>query len=213
MTQPDHVSRRKAVPELSSAELLRECGARLTDRALWQTFQERFHKQIGTYVLRALWLRHVKANPDLICDLVQDVYLRLLNDRARILRTFRGSSDFSVLALLGRTAMSAVSDHYRSQHAAKRQAEVIPFDGREPLERASTEIEVSSLLSWIDVERLMEADSDRRNAARNVLIFKLHYVDGFTIREISEFPAFALTAGAIEVILKNLRNRLKKRLQ
>jgi len=109
--------------------------------------------------------------------------------------------------------MSVVSDHYRSQQAGKRQSgEVISIERSRNERITSDDMDFSAVLSWIDVERLMESDSDRRNAARNVLIFKLHYVDGFTASEISQFPAFGLTESAIEVILKNLRLRLKKKM-
>ena len=40
----------------SAADLLRECGEKLTDRALWTQFQERFQGLIFTYLMRALRL-------------------------------------------------------------------------------------------------------------------------------------------------------------
>jgi RNA polymerase sigma factor (sigma-70 family) len=202
--------------DISSADLLRECGRRLTDAGLWQTFQERFHRQITTYVMRTIWRLNGKGDVDLICDLVQDVYFRLLQNNGRVMSGFRGESDFSVFAFLGRTAMGVVSDFYRARQADKRQtAEIISIDeARQNEERRSKadDLDVSSILSWIDVRRLIESDPDRRNAVRNVLIFKLHYVDGLTMKEISQYPGFDLSESAVEKILKNLRTQLKKRL-
>ena len=112
--------------------------------------------------------------------------------------------------------MGVVSDYYRARQAGKRQtAEIVSIDqARQQEERSNTaeELDVTSILSWIDVQRLVESEPDRRNATRNVLIFKLHYVEGLTVREISQYPGFDLTESAIEIILKNLRAQLKKRM-
>ena len=202
---------------MSSADLLRECGRRLTDASLWKVFHERFHRQITTYVVRTVLMFRGKTDTDLVCDLVQDVHLRLLKNNGRGMSGFRGETDFSVLAFLGRTAMGVVSDHYRSQQAGKRRpAEIISIEEarRHRAEEAEipADLDVTSILSWIDVQRLIDSEPDRRNATRNVLIFKLHYVEGLTVREISHYPGFNLTEAAIEVILKNLRNELRRRM-
>ena len=216
MTEVHRFRRPATGSDISSADLLRECGRKLTDVVLWQTFEERFHRQITTYVMRTIWRLNGKGDVDLICDLVQDVYFRLLQNSGRAMSGFRGETDFSVFAFLGRTAMGVVSDFYRARQADKRHtAEVISIDeARETEERSNTteDLDVSTILSWIDVNRLIESEPDRRNAARNVLIFKLHHVDGLTVREISQYPGFDLSESAVEKILKNLRGQLKKRL-
>ena len=62
-------------PDLSSADLMRECGRRVTDVELWQTFEERFHRHITNYVLRTLRVVHGRADTDVACDLVQEVFV------------------------------------------------------------------------------------------------------------------------------------------
>lgn len=216
MTEGSESRQRGADADISSADLLRECGRKLTDASLWQIFQDRFHRQITTYVIRTIWMLHDKTDPDLVCDLVQDVYLRLLQSNGRPMSSFRGETDFSVFAFLGRMAMSAVSDYHRSQQARKRQtAEIISIEMvRRNEERISTtgDADVTAILAWIDVQRLIESDPDRRNATRNVLIFKLHYVEGLSVREISQYPGFDLAESSIEKILINLRAQLAKRM-
>ena len=69
---------------------------------------------------------------------------------------------------------------------------------------------ISSILSWIDIERMVEGDSDRKNAGRNALIFKLHYIDGFESEEISRFPGFELTKSGVDSILTRLRKRIQE---
>jgi RNA polymerase sigma factor (sigma-70 family) len=206
---------RQGRSDLPSADLLRECGRKVTDVALWEALQDRFHRQITTYVLRTIRIHHGKADADVASDLVQEVYLRLLEDKGRLMTSFRGETEFAVLAFLGRISMGVVTDFFRSQQAGKRMpAEIISLDQARRLENENRadDVDVTSILSWIDVSRLMESEPDRRNATRNVLIFKLHYVEGLTVREISQYRSFNLTETAIEVILKNLRTELKKRM-
>ena len=49
--------------------------------------------------------------------------------------------------------------------------------------------QLSAILAWIDMERIVEGDPDRKNARRNALIFQLHYINGFEAGEIAGFRA------------------------
>lgn len=217
MTETLRFRRSGSEDPLSSADLLRECGQRLTDPVLWKEFQARFHKTILTSITRVMWSRFRTDCLEEACDVAQDVYIRLLADKGRLLRSFKGETDLSVKSFLARVTVNIVSDHYRLQRADKRQpADIISIEharqqGRD-LAGEGAELDVASILAWIDVERLMDSESDRRNAARNVLIFKLHYVDGFPVSEIAEFPAFGLKESAIHLVLQNMRTHLKKRM-
>ena len=202
--------------EISSAELLRECGRRLTDRVLWQKFQERFQKLIFTYLLRSLKHRASSEDvADLANDLAQDVYMRLIRNDGRMLRSFKGTTDFSVMAFLARVSVSAVTDDHRHRTATKRQTgQVISFEearqAAEAFSGEATELDLGAILSWIDVERLVDSEADRQHAARNVLIFKLHFIDGFFPAEIAQFPGFDLAQSGIEEVLQRLKARLQK---
>lgn len=217
MNDPARFQQRR--DDFTAADLLRECGKKLTDSALWESFHQRFQNLIFLYILRSIRARRLEDKiTDVVTDLAQDVYLRLIQHDGRILRSFRGTTDFSVMAFLARISVSVVSDHYRRENAVKRKAQLVSIDEeRETLEDASqrdySDFDVNSLasiLSWLDVERVLEGDPDQRNAGRNLLIFKLHYIDGFTAAEIANFPAFALTASGIETILARIRKRLRK---
>jgi RNA polymerase sigma factor (sigma-70 family) len=202
---------------LSSADLLRECGQRFTDPDLWKEFQRRFHKTILTTVTRVMLSRFRTDCLEEAYDVAQDVYIRLLADKGRLMRGFKGETDLSVKSFLARITVNIVGDHYRNQLSGKRRpAEIVSIeDARKQgkdLPGEGVELDIAATLAWIDVERLVESESDRRNAARNVLIFKLHYVDGFSVSEIAEFPAFGLSESAIHLVLQNMRANLKKRM-
>jgi DNA-directed RNA polymerase specialized sigma24 family protein len=152
-------------------------------------------------------------------DLAQEMYLRLVQHDGRILRSFRGDSDFSVRAFLARVASSVVQDYRRRMHTERRRGELVSIDNvrrREDSERpildspAFDSGPLSAILGWIDIERVIEGESDRKNARRNALIFKLHYIDGFEAAEIARFPGFDLTRSGVETVLARLRKRIQR---
>src|SRR2546428_12432149 len=184
--------------EMSAPDLVRSCGEKLTDRELWRQFQERFQGLIFTYVMRALRLRLIHDDvADVVPDLAQDVYLKLVQHEGRVLRSFKGTTEFSVRAFLAKISASVVQDYQRRSASEKRRGQVVPIDAAKSAAFAEKRLPESSefdpealraILSWIDIERIVEGDPDRKNAGRNALIFKLHYVDGFSSTEIASVP-------------------------
>src|SRR5215472_7704612 len=204
--------------ETSAPDLLRECGEKLTDRALWAKFQERFQGLIFLYLMRAMRLRRIQEDAaDVVPDLSQEVYLRLVQHDGRILRGFRGTTEFSVMAFLARISSSVVQDYQRAVSSDKRRGQVVPIEtaraaevgGLTPESPEFDSSQLAAILSWIDIERIVEGDPDRKNARRNALIFKLHYIDGFESAEIARFPGFGLTKSGVETILARLRKRVQ----
>src|SRR5437870_13835067 len=113
----------------AGADLLRECREKLTDRALWTKFQERFQGLIFLYLMRALRLRRIQDDAaDIVPDLAQEVYVRLVQRDGQALRSFRGTTEFSVMAFLARISSSVVHDYQRQLMSEKRRANVIPID-------------------------------------------------------------------------------------
>src|SRR6185295_12899389 len=108
--------------DIAAADLVRECGRKLTDRGLWDKFQARFRRPIFTFLIRTLEERHVSdPTGDVANDLAQDLYVKLVQNDGRLLREFRGNSEISAAAFLARICISVVSDFHRRQYAAKRQ--------------------------------------------------------------------------------------------
>ncbi len=202
--------------EIPSGDLLRECGQKLTDKTLWAMFQERFQRHLFIYLFRALRF-HSKRDDvqELVSDLAQDVYVRLVQNNGNLLRGFRGETDLSVQSFLGRVCSSVVADHLRRDGNLKRSGDNIVSieEAREMIEtsrREHDELDVVSILSWIDIDRMMAADSDRKHSQRNALIFKLHYIDGLSADEIACYPGFDLSESGVEAVLVRLRKRIRK---
>ena len=206
--------------ETSAADLLRECGLKLTDRTLWTKFQERFQGLIFLYLMRALRYRSMQDDATgIVPDLAQEVYVRLVQHDGRILRSFRGATEFSVMAFLAKISATVVQDLQRRNATDKRRGQVVSIDVAKMAELGkkrspdSPEFDpngLSAILSWIDIERVIDGDPDRKNSGRNALIFKLHYVDGFSSAEIANFPGFELSKSGVETILARLRKRIQE---
>ena len=204
--------------EISSAELIRQCGRELTDRALWEQFTQRFQKQIFLYLMRVLKF-HSKRDDmtELIPELAQEVYLRLCHNEGTMMQEFRGETDFSVAAFFGRVCASVAIDHLRRNDSLKRSGgTVVSIDDAREKEKVNnsgrdySELNEDAILKWIDVEKLAAADPDPKNAKRNSIILKLHFVDGMTTEEISQFPGFDLTERGVGSVISRLRKRIRK---
>ena len=204
----------RSAGEISSAELVRQCGQKLGDRSLWELFQKRFQKLIFLYLMRALKF-HSKRDDvaELVPELAQDVYLRLVQNKGSMLRTFRGDSDVSVAAFLARACGSVAIDHLRYSESLKRSGNVVSIEeAKEVIDRSPrdhAQPNVDAILKWIDVEKLAANDPDQKNARRNAIIFKLHFIDGLTTEEIAEFPGFDLSERGVGSVITRLRKRIR----
>ncbi len=197
--------------DLNSADLLRECGSKPDEDRLWQEFESRFKRLILLYLLRACRLRHQtpdKNIQDLLLDLSQEVYSKLVQNDRRALASFRGETDFSVRAFLARVANSVVADHLRYSTSQKRSAKIIPIDILRE-HKLPTVNEAESHASRLDLERNVESATQDKNGQRNFLIFQLHFIEGFTSEEIAEFPGFKLRPPGVAQVLSKLKARIR----
>jgi hypothetical protein len=131
------------------------------------------------------------------------------------MRGFRGENDFSVAAFFGRVCASVAIDHLRHTESAKRFGNVVSIDEareRETANRLTRDyngMNIDAILKWIDVQKLAADDPDPKNAKRNGIIFKLHFIDGLTTEEISQFPGFDLTEKGVGSVISRLRKRIR----
>jgi RNA polymerase sigma factor (sigma-70 family) len=205
------VAQRKRPEELPWPDLVRACGENLKDRSLWDQFSKSFEKPLFAFLLRAVRQkeRQQEDTRALVHDLAQEVYIRLFENNGQLLRSFRGQSEFSVLAFLARVSMNVSGDRYRRDRAQRRSAEIISIE--DARDRDVAQVNLDAQTRWSDVERLIHADPDSSNRARNVLICKLHYLDRLSAEEIAQYPGFGLTANGVEAVIRRTREYLQRR--
>jgi RNA polymerase sigma-70 factor, ECF subfamily len=197
---------------LPDAELLRKCAINLQDWELWQEFYFRYKRSILLYLLRAFRMTGGRSDEFVRFaeDWLQEVFTKLVRNGGHVIRSFRGTTDGSVKAFLASIALSIVVDQLRAQSALRRRAQIVSLDQLQ--EAGSPRVDplarFSALLELIDVEKALRTDQESKNPDRDLLIFKLHFVEGLSAKEIASIPTLKLTASGSEKVLSRVRDRL-----
>ena len=197
--------------------LVRDCAAS-REEGPWGRFVADFEGRIRLNVLQSFARVGASARTHIVDELVQDVYCRLLEHDRRVLRECRARSESSVKGYLASVCASVVVDYLRARATQKRGGRTFQVrpagDGvRDPLERIadpSAGPEQRYLLQearrgFLDACSHLFA-GDRRE--RNLEIFKLAFVDGWTSREISLRFEGAIKPGSIDSVIHRHRRLL-----
>jgi DNA-directed RNA polymerase specialized sigma24 family protein len=107
-----------------------ELGFSSTPEAAWETLISRYATGLKARVRRALRRTGVRPRGDLIEEIVQEVYCRLLAGGSWRLRQCRATSQYQVSAFLGKVAERVALDHVRAARAQKRGGQVRERQGR-----------------------------------------------------------------------------------
>ena len=223
---------RSVAVQLTVHELLRRCLQRPPDEDAWREFVHRYHGAIRASVAKTFHLRvsqetdrRAQFPDDLIDDLVQVVYVRLVEEGNRALNRFEGEHENSIFQYLGIIAINVVRDHFREAKAKKRPKLTFSLD--ELLENhgdggmlkdAVAPIEGSSFtgsaltLTIEDVEAALKRSVSRRHRERDALIFKLRYYEGLTLEEIKKALVLDISPIGIGSILNRINGRLRQKL-
>lgn len=200
---------------LTGCELLRRCAADLKDAEVWDEFYSRYRPIIMACLLRAFRMfgRRPEEFSRYAEDWTQELFTKLVQDNGATLRSFHGSTDVSIYAFLASIAVSIVADHLRYGQALRRKGIVVGLDDVEEFDvvDGAANARISALLELIDVERALKEDAESKHPERDLLIFKLHFVDGHSASEIASIPAFNLTTSGLEKVLNRLRDRLSRK--
>src|ERR1051325_9334942 len=193
-----------ALSELNVTELLQRCAARPVDEVAWQEFIFRYHGTIRAFVTRTFNQR-VYADSTLkgqsldgiVEDLMQGVYVKLINDDAGALIRFEGAHENSIHQYLGMIAINVVRDHFRLLHAGSRPRITLSLDqlleegdhalGREGIETVASPnpSDRSVTVAQDEIEELLRRVIKGRNRDRDILIFKLRFFEDLTPTEIA----------------------------
>ena len=223
---------RSVAVELTVHELLMQCLQRPPDEDAWREFVHRYHGAIKTSVAKTFHLRvsqetdrRAQFPEDLIEDLVQVVYVRLVEEGNRALERFEGEHENSIFQYLGIISVNVVRDHFREAKAQKRPK--LSFSLDELLENAGEGGMLREAVSSIDgtlstgqkssvtmedVEGALKRSVSRRHRDRDALIFKLRYYDGLTLEEIKKTLALDISPIGIGSILNRINGKLRAKL-
>ena len=181
----------------------------------WNEFVRRFEKLIATVALRTA-RRWGEPAPQLIEDLVQETYLKLCVDDARLLRSFDSRHEGAIYGYLKIVTANLVHDHFKAVRSQKRGGSVEQASA-DCIEEApgksgasSTDFEREILIQEID--GCLRALSEGANAVRDRRIFWLYYRTGLSANAIAALPTIGLSTKGVESTLLRLGRQVRERL-
>ena len=135
---------------------------------------------------------------------LREVLTTLSKDQARVARSFRGNTETSLDVFLASIAVFIVVNHRRSQDGVQKTGEYSArSSGRHgKVAGAGADLRVSDLLDLIDLQASLQGNGD---PDRDLLIFKLYFVEGLTAKEIASIPSFNLEVSDLERVLNRLQ--------
>jgi RNA polymerase sigma-70 factor, ECF subfamily len=196
---------------LSTEELVKACAESGNAQA-WEEFVRRFHKVIASTVSR-IARRNQETRPQIIVDLIQDTYLKVLANDRRLLREFKSQHPDAFYGMLKVTAANVARDYFRARRDQKRgsgmaEQDVADVESFVPDSHGSGPSEMEREVLMGQVDRVLVAVSSP-SAARDREIFWLYYRQGFTAKAIADITPFELTTKGVESILFRLARQVR----
>ncbi len=201
-----------------SLGLVNRCAVE-RDAELWREFVDRYGHRLAAGVRRALRRCGARVGREERQDLLQEVYLRLLDKQGHRLRRCQGRGDRAVGAYLSKIAESAVFDHLRAEAAAKRgrgclvegagDGDEDPFEGAVGPGPSPEEMLLSRERRRLFLGHCRNALS-ARHTRRDLRVLFLAFFEGWTSREISQRLGGGLTPSSVDSLLHRLKRRLAR---
>ena len=201
---------------MSLEYLLRAC-AEGGDEAAWREFVSHLGGLIGAVVLKTA-RRWGDTSPNTISDLIQETYLKLCANRARMLAEFGVSViPNAFYGYLKVATANVVNDHYRARHSKKRNSNLeswftdLATEIADPGMGSPEQIRrYFALLA--EVETVLNSITQDAESERDRTIFWLYWRQGMTAQSISELPGMTLTGQKNKTAIYRLTRRVRERL-
>ncbi len=153
-----------------------------------------------------------QGSSDEIDDIVQEIYLRLCADSARILTSFKESRPEAVFGYLKVIATNLAHDFFRKRSAAKRGAwRTASLDEVGDVAAPGDDIERHLTLAKID--ELLWGHTQTESGARDRNIFRLYYRQGMTAQAIAELPGIGLSPKGVEGVLHRITKVIRQTIE
>ncbi len=217
----------QSYPESSNLVLVRQCMEQPQREMLWQEFIRRFHGHLRAWALQALRTyqqKQIAHYREALDDVVQEVYVRLVQHDCHALRAFKGETEEALFGYLRVITRHVALNRVRENSAKKRPYVTESLDanfnerqhdGRSRHQSTPTAAQASNeelgLLELQDqINHLLDKVLHGPQKYRDKMLFQLCYFDGFTAEEIAEMPAINMNPHAVEVAINRVRHRLSK---
>lgn len=203
---------------LSGLLLFRQCVADPENGDHWRDFVRKFNPLIVRNVA-STWRRCGPTSfpaKEQTEDLLQDVYLAIVKYDYRLLQNFRGETEEEANAYLARTVINETIAYLRRQRALRRKVNEISLD--ELLEDADEDgktlppslTQRAPETSEEELTEILEKCFTGKNRDRDILIFLLHFRDGYSSTEIAVMRICTLEIAVINNLLSKMKKELRE---
>jgi len=202
---------------LPPKDLFERCAELPIDRVAWKDFFARYNHDIEATVRRIIGYPGQGRYCYLFEDIVQRFYQRLLENDRRALHALRGIEEAQAHAYLRTIAAGVAFKMIGSEPPASIPLETPATDGSENVDQVKTlalaereSWSEDALVLWVSLNHRLVRILRGRNKYRNMLIFKLVTLDGFSPKEISQFACFRMKSRhAVEQLISRTRQKIR----
>jgi len=214
---------------MNNTELVKHCAHDKRNKKAWLEFLSRYENLVYNTVIQEC------KNSELhkICfqfdetvkDLVQEVYLKLLQNDCKALKKFRGDSENSIYSYLRIIARNVVKNYFIKIQAKKRPPIDRVFDNAARVagekgeyynnDKYKTTIfdpeqEFKLKILKEEIDHCLKKVLTGRDKKRNRFIYQLHIYNGFSPQEIASSFNFGISTSRIANIISDSRQKLIK---
>lgn len=198
--------------QVATSQLVPICLS-ANNEAAWTEFVRRFRPPIASVICKHAY-KLGNFSLDLVEDLVQETFFKLLANDCRTLRNLKIEHEQTVTEFLKILAKSVASDHLRlaalKHGSGSAKVSKSPLDTKKIYDLVSSSFKSNILIEEID--RHLKARSQGLNYERDRMIFWLYYRNGLTAQEISRLPEVGLTVKGIESVLFRITQQIRQSL-
>ncbi len=219
------------VTRLSNRELIAHLAGAGPDDPAWQEFVSRCERRIRLTSYRRFRVEaeHNRASDvdwtgEMVKDLTQDVFLRLLDAERKPLAHFKGRNENSIYTYLSAIASNLVHDHFKKLRAQKTPPAARSLDEPLPTSDGAQGPSVGENVASTrpGPEHTAQADELRRRIGaviqrlgfpkRDRLVFRFYFLEGRTIKELASCRAVGLSRSGVEKCVRRLRVAVQEEL-
>jgi RNA polymerase sigma-70 factor (ECF subfamily) len=174
----------------------------------WEEFMRRYHSLLTAAAIRVS-RQWGQGASDEIDDIVQEIYLRMCADRARVLTSFRDSRPEAIFGYLKVTATNIAHDFFRHRSALKRGAErTKSFEEIGPVPAEFNDLDRRLTLG--EINEMLLVHTQKENGPRDRTVFRLYYRYGMTAHAIAGLPGIGLNSKGVEGVLHRLTKAIRQ---
>jgi RNA polymerase sigma factor (sigma-70 family) len=196
--------------ESSPRDLFRAC-AKPGNSAAWSEFISRYHPIIrsAAAAVARRWGHGAVEERD---DLIQEIYLKVCASGARVLLAACDVEPEAVPSYLRVIAVNAGHDYFRTRATERRGGGITEQISERHEAVSAADPNMERRLAIQEIDAALDSQTQVENGVRDRAVFRLHYHQGMTAREIADVPGIQLSIKGVEAVLHRLTGRIHEQL-